>query len=59
MSLQPKNVNFFKLCRWVEELTEFNLRWEFTAGVRNGLPDWLSGLMENADGPAGRGGGRA
>ena len=59
VSLQPKNVNFFKLCRWVEELTEFNLRWEFTAGVRNGLPDWLSRLMENADGPAGRGGGRA
>jgi hypothetical protein len=49
VNLAPTNLNFFKLARWVEELQEYDLEWQFVKGTCNGLPDWLSRLKDLAD----------
>ena len=49
VQLTPSNLNFFKVARWVEELQEFDLAWEFVQGSDNGLPDWISRLKDLAD----------
>ena len=49
VQLTPSNLNFFKVARWVEELQEFDLAWEFVPGSDNGLPDWISRLKDLAD----------
>ncbi|MCS5583648.1 MAG: Ty3/Gypsy family RNase HI domain-containing protein, partial [Pseudomonadales bacterium] len=37
-----QKINYAKVTRWVEELMDFPVRWAHVAGVKNGLPDWLS-----------------